>query len=170
MRGVLVVVVVAVLSWHGFGLWTKVRPLDAAAASAQLAHGTVDRAERLRCWAVLRDSAAVDARGRVQALTAAIALDDEAGFRRLLGAAGPEAGLFGGTGKWPDGEAEARVLAEGAAHGEAWLQRLLFAGWLRAAGDERASAELAWAKAAAQRREMSLAAELATAGQPTVGR
>ncbi len=163
-RLVAVGLVLGVAVWHGLGLWQKWRPLNGAAASERLQVGALDRVERQRCLAALRDAKVNDPRGRVLALAAALALDDRAAFARALATAGPERVLFTGIGApWPGDEPSARALVAEAALGDHWLRHLLFGHWLRAGADPRAAAECSAALVAARWNDATLGGELAAA-------
>jgi hypothetical protein len=167
-RSLALAFVLAVLAWHGVGLWLRFGPMDAAAAAAGLRAGTWDRNDRRRALRTLCEVEPAGPRDRLLALAAAIALDDRPGYARLLAAAGPERALLAGEGAtWPPTEAEARALADEAAFGEHWLRHFLLGQWLRAAGDPRAAAELDAAARGAARCEVALGRELAAAAGST---
>lgn len=155
---------VAILSWHGLGLWRRWGPVGPVTAAERLQIGSMDRDERQRCLEALRDAGGSDSRGRVMAMAAAIQLDDRGTFARLLATAGPERALFAEAAAWPAEVEAARALVDEAAHGELWLRHLLWGSWLRATGVAGAAAEFEVAVAAARASGAQLGGELAAAG------
>jgi hypothetical protein len=134
-------------------------------ALAQLHSGVSNRYDRARRLRVLAGQQLPDARWRVIAAAAALALEDRAACARLASRPGPEQVVLAGKGvPWSQDETAVVAIFEIASFGEHWLRHFLLGQWLRAKGDPRAVGVLAQAARAAGWSEVVLAAELARAG------
>lgn len=165
-KAVVSVVVLAVLGWHGLGLWRQYGPMPPEHALHALHSGVANRYERERCLSALRDQRDPAPRWRVIAAAAALALGDRAACAAFDAVPGPaQVVLFGRGAPWSTDEPAVSALCEEASFGEHWLRHYLFGRWLQAKGDPRAAEQLAQAAKAAVWSEASLAAELARGGK-----
>ena len=96
-----------------YGTWQRLRPIGYGEALEVLVDGTPDHRARLRCLAIVRDRGGDDAVSLARAAGAALLLEDETGFTRIVQRAVKcSPFLPGGSGAWTEADLASVSLDE----------------------------------------------------------